>query len=89
MSSDTVPAGFHEHASGLIVPEAHARKRVVVSYEDWKRLDRALNVLNRIGLRMMFKCDAPDCSPIVKLRDAGGGATLRCDCTDRVFTKSF
>lgn len=87
--STNPPAGFHPHASGLLVPEAHARRRIVCSYADWKKLDRALDALNQLAMRMQFRCEKADCSPIVKVRDAGGGVTLRCDCADRVFTKAF
>ena len=85
----SVPAGFHEHASGLIVPEAHARRRVVLTYADWKKLDRALQALLPMHLRMQFRCERDDCSPIQKIRNLDGGVTLRCDCTDRVFSKAF
>lgn len=89
MSGPAVPAGFHEHASGLIVPEAHARKRIVVPEDDWKRIDRALNVLNRLDLRFQFRCELPKCSGIEKVRTPDGGTVLRCDHADRVFTKAF
>ena len=82
-------AGFHPHASGLLVPEAHARERIVCTYEDWKKLDRALAMLDRLALRMQFRCERPRCSPIVKVNTPDGGTVLRCDHADRVFTKAF
>lgn len=85
----SAPAGFHPHASGLLVPEAHARQRIVVPYEDWKKIDRALAVFNTLELRMQFRCAEPGCSAIVKTSTPDGGTVLRCDHADRVFTKAF
>jgi len=82
--------GFRPHASGLIVPDALSRERIVCTHEDWKRIDRALDVLNRLGIRMQFRCERGDrCSPIVKASTPDGGTVLRCDHADRVFTKAF
>lgn len=80
---------FHEHASGLMVPENIARTRLVCTKDDWKRIDRAFEVFNRLGVRMQFKCEKSGCSQIVKSRTPDGGTLLRCDCTDRVFTLTF
>lgn len=82
------PAGFLPHASGLLVPEAQARRRVVVSYDDWKKLDRGLEALNQCGLRFQFRCEH-GCKAVEKIRTLDGGTNLRCDCTDRLFTRAF
>lgn len=84
----SVPAGFQAHASGLLVPEAHARTRRVVTHEQWRAIDKALSVMNQLGLRMQFRCEQ-GCPSIAKIAQPDGGTVLRCDCTDRVFTKAF
>ena len=89
MSVSRAPAGFHEHASGLIVPEAHARKRIVTTKGDWKKVEQALAILKRVGLRTAFRCENEKCSPVVKSATPDGGTLVRCDCSDRIFTKAF
>jgi hypothetical protein len=84
-------AGFRPQAngSGLYVPDELSRKRIVCTYEDWKKLDRALDVLNRLNLRMKFRCERDGCSAITKITTRDGGTVLQCACSDRVFTKAF
>ena len=82
-----VPAGFHEHASGLIVPDFLAREREVWTRADWKILERATKLVASRGLRMFLQCaETPACreTPLARHREPDGGISLRCAHRDRV-----
>lgn len=85
------PHGFREHASGLIVPEVHARKRIVLTKAEWKLIDKCFALLAFLGLRLQFTCDHPRCAgqPIEKITQGDGSVVLRCEHADRVFSKAF
>lgn len=74
--------------AGLFVPDDLSRTRRVVTHADWRAIDRGLDALNRIDLKFQFRCEH-GCPTIEKSRTPDGGTRLRCDCTDRLFTKAF
>ena len=81
---------FVEHASGLLVPPAHQRRREVWTRDEWKLLDRTAKLLAARHVKLQLACESPDCArePIQRLRDpADGSITLRCRCTDRVLQR--
>jgi hypothetical protein len=87
----TVASGFtpQGNGSGLIVPAAYQRAREVITKDEWRTLERCIkSVLGPRSIRFGLACSKPGCRerPITKVADAGGGFTLRCGCTDRVFT---
>lgn len=86
LSSEDV---FHEHASGLLVPNEIARERRVATKAEWRAYEAALKAYKRLGIRVQMACEKPGCSRIRGIRAADGGAILRCDCTDRVFQAAF
>jgi hypothetical protein len=83
----TVPAGFRENLAGLIVPEAVSRRREVWTYAEWRTLERATTLLTSRKVKLLLACHAPHCAPIERIRNADGGLTLRCGCTDRVIMR--
>lgn len=82
------PAGFLEHASGLIVPEAHALARRVATKQEWRAYEAALKTYKRLSIRVQMACEK-NCGPIVAKRMPDGSANLQCDCTDRIFQAHF
>lgn len=85
-------AGFHPHASGLLVPEEHAREREVWTKDEWRLMDRVFKLLESRGLEVFLGCTHPDCkgkSPIERRRQPDGGYLLRCPHKDRVFQRVF
>lgn len=79
---------FGKHASGLYVPEALTRRRVVIPKKDWKGADRMFAFFNA---RIAFKCKNESCEdPVIREveRQADGSRIFRCGCTDRVLSKS-
>lgn len=82
------PAGFLEHSSGLIVPEAHARARRVATKQEWRAYEAAIQAYRRLGIRVQMACEK-GCSPIHPKRTPDGGVNLQCDCTDRIFQAHF
>lgn len=86
--------GFREHASGLIVPDEVSRTREVWTFEEWRVIERATQLLNSRGLDFFLRCGpctaraaaAHTPPPILeRRRRADGALTLRCDCTEREF----
>lgn len=82
-----LPAGFRESATGLIVPEAHSRKRELWTRDEWKTIDRATKLLEARGVSVFFGCPHCPGAPMERIRRNDGGLTLQCDCTAREFTK--
>lgn len=82
-------SAFAPHASGLIVPQALARRRIAIPREDWKHLDRAVKVFKRLEVAIAFQCKNKDCKDrnVQRLTDHGGAPVLRCGCTDRVMLR--
>ena len=83
-----VVAGFHEHASGLVVPDAVARAREVWTKDELKLLLRALRLMNSRQVRVAFICEACK-QPLQHEKMAEGTPRLRCACKDREFTRRF
>lgn len=84
------PAGFRRStASGLILPDEHSRAREVLTYEEWRAIDKATKILSDRGVQVLMRCARPECQdkPIERLRRIDGGITLRCSHADREFTK--
>ncbi len=84
--------GFLPHASGLIVPESVARKRIVSMKVQHRALNACVSkVLGPLSLRFALGCMEDGCpSPeIVRVPQPDGGIILQCGCTDRVFSGSF
>lgn len=82
-------SAFAEHASGLIVPQTLARRRIAIPREDWKHLDRAVKVFQRLEVAIAFQCKNKRCSDrnVVRLSQVDGTPLLRCGCTDRVMLR--
>ncbi len=80
------PHGYHPTASGLLVPEAHARVREVWTRDEWRILERATKFLSSKDLAIFLGCRASTCreAPLERRRNPDGGLTLRCDHKDRV-----
>lgn len=87
-----MPAGFRQsHASGLIVPEEIARERQVMTWQEWRDLEKVTKALAARGIVLQLKCSDPRCQrePIVRHRTPEGGISFRCAHADRVYTKAF
>lgn len=86
-----VPESFHEHASGLLVPDEVARVREAWTRDEWKVLERATKLLKARRIQIFLRCDEPACqkAPMTRVRSADGGITLRCEHKDRVFVGSL
>lgn len=85
------PAGFRQHASGLIVPAEVSRAREVWTWAEWRLLERATAFLEGKGLRVYFGCTEPGCRllPIARVRGADGSIVFRCEHKDRVVSKGL
>lgn len=89
-----VPDGFRRDAngSGLVVPEELSRKREVITKDEWRALERAIQrVLGPREIAFTMRCVHPGCPDpaMVRIRNADGGFTLRCGHAERVFTPSI
>lgn len=81
------PAGYAPHTSGLLVPEAVARTRVVWTRDEWKLIDRAAKVLRERGVATLMRCNEPGCPQrVLEAVQLPGVLVLQCGCTDRVLT---
>lgn len=82
-------SAFREHASGLMVPAEISRERSVITYADWRTIDKATKILGQMGVSVYFGCVDTDCqqAPIERVRSADGGITLRCQKHDRVVVR--
>lgn len=87
----STPAGFSPHTSGLLVPDAVARRREVWPRDEWKQVDRAAKVLNGHQIAVLMKCSTPGCpDPDLEAQQRHDGTlALRCGCTERVLTRAL
>jgi hypothetical protein len=85
---DSSPDPFKQHASGLYVPEAHARTREVWTRDEMRLLDKVTALLKSRRVAFQFRCDSPQCDDrtMVRRRDPAGHIVLECGCKDRHFT---
>lgn len=90
MSASAAPHGFRENALGLLVPEEISRERQVMSWQDWRDLEKVTKSLERRGIVLQLKCADPRCqkAPIQRVRTAEGGIAFRCEHADRIYTKA-
>lgn len=74
------------HPSGLLVPDAVARERYVVTKTEWKTIDRAVRILHAMSLDLELECKKPECRnvPLERIRRPDGTPMLRCPHMDRV-----
>lgn len=79
---------MRQHASGLYVPEAVSRRRVVLTYQDWSKIERGMKTLARVDVLTAMKCKVCD-GPIARVLLETGQTSLRCGCTDRVVEHAF
>jgi hypothetical protein len=82
------PHGFKEHASGLMVPEAHARRREVWTKHDRRAYEQTIAFLKARGVSLMLKCGNPSCDDpkLVASVNNAGHTVLQCGCTARELT---
>lgn len=87
---NTAPHGYRETALGLLVPEEVSRDRQVMSWQDWRDLERVTKMLEKRGKVLQIKCAHPRCqrTPIVRHRTPEGGISFRCEHEDLVYTKA-
>lgn len=87
----SAPAGFKANAAGLLVPEEIARERQVMTWQDWRDLERVTKSLKARGITLQLKCDDPRCqrTPIIRFRTQEGGIGFRCEHADRVYSKAM
>lgn len=83
--------GFHEHASGLLVPADIAREREVWTKDEWRLLERCTKMLKSHGVALQMQCENQSCQsqPMRGERLDDGGFRLRCVHADRLMTKAF
>lgn len=77
------------NGSELLVPKDLQRAREVITADEWRALHRCIDkVLGPRKIKFALACHKEGCQwrPIQRVQNAGGGFTLRCGCTDRVFT---
>ena len=84
-------AGWREHVSGLIVPEALERGREVWTWADVRDLNKVIKTLGARGITVLLRCEHAGCTgtPMERLVNPDGGFTLRCAHLDRVFTRAI
>ena len=65
--------------------------RQVWTRAELKLLDRVVKLLNSRNMQVMFACQSKGCEDvkITRVDQMGGDYLLRCNCTDRVFQRSF
>jgi hypothetical protein len=86
-----MPAGYRRAvASGLIVPDEISRVRMVLSWQQWRTLEKATQDLQQAGVSIYLRCNESGCQsqPIERVRTPEGGISLRCCHADRVYTKA-
>lgn len=87
-----MPAGYRQSlASGLILPEEIARERQVMTWQEWRDLERVTKSLAARGMILQLKCADTRCQkePIARHRTPEGGISFRCAHADRVYTKTI
>lgn len=85
------PAGYVPHRSGLVVPEGASRVRQVWPDTEFRAFDRAMKLAEAHNVEWRLRCGQPDCPDraMERIQGVDGGYTLRCGCTDRVFTRAI
>lgn len=85
-----LPAGYRQNALGLIVPEEVSRERQVLSWQEWRDLEKVTKSLMARGMILQLKCADARCQrePITRVRTAEGGISFRCAHADRIYTKA-
>lgn len=79
---------FGKHASGLYVPDALVRRRVVIRKRDWQGADRMFAFFNA---QIAMRCKNRACEdPVIREveRQADGSRIFRCSCTDRILSRT-
>jgi hypothetical protein len=87
-----MPHGFrHATNSGLLVPEELSRERQVMTWQEWRDLERVTKSLAARGVVIHLQCLDPRCQrePITRVRTPEGGISFRCAHADRVYTKTI
>lgn len=90
--TNDAPAGFRRSTtSGLILPEEQSRKRVVMTRDEAKAIDRAAKVLNAKGIRMVLGHNVATCNqaPMQRRRLANGDYVYECECTEFLFQQKW
>lgn len=91
MSGSAAPAGFRRSVtSGLILPEPVSRERKVITWDEWRTIERATKILAKHGIGFFWECLTPQCrkKPIERFRTQEGGIGFRCEHAERVVVKS-
>lgn len=91
MSVEMLPSGFRRATgSGLIVPEEHSRVREVLTWQEWRTIEKATAILSAHGVKMFLGCEKAECKsePMTRFRRPDGGITLRCAHADREFHRT-
>jgi hypothetical protein len=89
MLTADAPRGFRRAGSSLlIVPASLERHRQVWTRDEFKSIDRTIKLLNSRGVKVTMTCKGAECHGDIERVD-GDDPILRCDCTDRVFTRAF
>lgn len=85
-----MPHGFRQNALGLLVPEEVSRERQVMTWQEWRDLEKVTKQLAARGVILQLKCSDPRCqrTPIERHRTLEGGISFRCEHADRVYTKA-
>lgn len=88
---NALPSGYRQNALGLIVPEEVSRDRQVMTWQEWRDLEKVTKALEARGIVLQMKCSDPRCqrAPITRHRTPEGGISFRCEHRDLVFTKAF
>lgn len=87
------PSGFRPSSElpSLLVPDDVSRTRQVWTRDEWKVIDRAIGLLKARRIRTEMFCEEDHCHgrTIEAARLSGRAIRLRCDCTDRMFTRDL
>lgn len=86
------PRGFaRSTASGLILPEAHARERQVWTKDEAKLLERATRLIESRGIEFFLRCRHSEChnEPMTRVLAPDGGLILRCAHMDRILSRTI
>jgi hypothetical protein len=62
VSASAAPHGFRANALGLLVPEEVSRERHVMSWQEWRDLEKVTKSLEARGIVLQMKCSDPAAS---------------------------
>lgn len=84
------PHGFRENAAGLLVPQELSRERQILTWQEWRDLEKVTKSLEARGIVLQMRCADPRCQrePITRVRTLEGGISFRCAHADRIYTKA-